>query len=94
MPVIARPWLRLPVVSGGAEPLGHEAPAMERCLLDLGGAGERGGWIIEKTAHILGERALVALEREHIVGLLVDHLLGDLALAAHRIGGDDAAVEA
>ena len=65
-----------------------------RCFVDLGGAGERGGWIIEKTAHILGEHALVALERERIVGLLVDHLLGDLALAAHRIGGDDAAVEA
>jgi hypothetical protein len=32
---------------------------------------------------------LIAFQRENVVGLLVDHLLGDLALAAHRINGHD-----
>jgi hypothetical protein len=32
---------------------------------------------------------LIAFQRENVVGLLVDHLPGDLALAAHRIDGHD-----
>lgn len=36
---------------------------------------------------------LVTLERQHVIGALIDHLLGDLALAAHRVGSDDAALE-
>jgi hypothetical protein len=33
-----------------------------------------------------------ALQRENVVGLLVHHLLGDVALAAHRIDGHDRSV--
>ena len=32
---------------------------------------------------------MIAFQRKNVVGLLVDHLLGDLALAAHRIDGHD-----
>ncbi len=32
---------------------------------------------------------MIAFQRENVVGLLVDHLLGDIALAAHRINGHD-----
>ena len=38
---------------------------------------------------ILPEGALVPLEREDVIGLLVDDLLGDVALAADGIDGDD-----
>ena len=40
------------------------------------------------------KRALVALERQHVVALLFDDLLGDLGLTAHRVDGDDAALDA
>ena len=62
-------------------------------FVGVGCAHERGLGIIEKAPHIIVQRLLVALERKHVIGALVDHLLRDLALAAHRIGGDDAALE-
>jgi len=47
----------------------------------------------EGLFHLRGERALIALERKHIVALLREDLLGDLGLTAHRVDGDDAALE-
>ena len=42
---------------------------------------------------ILAQGPLIALERQHVVGLLVDDLLGDGALAADRVEGDDGALD-
>ena len=42
---------------------------------------------------ILAQRALVALQGEDVIGLLVEDLLGDVALAAHRVDGDDGALD-
>lgn len=38
---------------------------------------------------IHAQRALIALQGEHVVSLLVEDFPGDVALAAHRIDGDD-----
>ena len=45
------------------------------------------------TGDIGVQRALVALEGENIVAALFHHLFGDVALAVHRVGGDDGALE-
>jgi len=42
---------------------------------------------------ILAQRALVAFEGEDVIGLLVEDFLGDVALAAHGVDGDDGAVD-
>ncbi len=60
-------------------------------LAGFAGGGERGFRIIEKAAHVVVQRSLVSLERQHVVATLVDHLLGDLALTVHGIGGDGSA---
>jgi hypothetical protein len=40
---------------------------------------------------ILAQRALVALEGENVIGILVADFLGDVALAADGVGGNDGA---
>ena len=62
-------------------------------LVGVGCARERRRRIVEEAAHVIVQRLLVALERQHVIGALIDNLLGDLALAAHRVGRDDAALE-
>jgi hypothetical protein len=47
----------------------------------------------ERLLDLGGERLLVAFERKHVVAALRDDLLGDLGLTAHRVDGDDAALE-
>ena len=42
---------------------------------------------------VVAQRALVALQGQDVVGLLVDDLLGDGALAAHGVDGDDGALD-
>jgi hypothetical protein len=42
---------------------------------------------------ILAQRSLIALEGKDIVGSPVDDLAGDVALAAHRVDGDDGALD-
>ena len=42
---------------------------------------------------ILAQRPLIALERQHVVGLLGEDFLGDVALAADRVDGDDGALD-
>jgi hypothetical protein len=52
------------------------------------------GRIPEKPPHIVMQAAVVALQRHDVVPLLVNHLLGDGALAVGRIDGDGAAMKA
>jgi hypothetical protein len=42
-----------------------------------------------KQADIVVERALVALERQNVIGSLVPYLFGNTALATHRINRED-----
>jgi hypothetical protein len=42
---------------------------------------------------VLAQCALIAFEGEDVIGLLLDDLLGDLALAAHGIDGYDGALD-
>ncbi len=39
------------------------------------------------------QAGLVGFERQHVIGLLVDDLGGDLALAAHGVESDNGAVD-
>ena len=43
----------------------------------------------EEQLHVGAQRALVALQRQHVVRLLLDDRRGDLLLAAHGVDGDD-----
>jgi hypothetical protein len=47
----------------------------------------------KEQLNVVGQRALIAFEREHIIGALVAHLGGNLFLATHRINGDDSALD-
>ena len=42
---------------------------------------------------ILAKSPLIAFERQHVIGLFVEDLLGDGALAADRVEGDDGALD-
>jgi hypothetical protein len=59
-------------------------------VLAIGGVRrlERYRRIVQEQLHVLKQRALVALERQHVVAALIDHLLGNVALAVEGIGGD------
>ena len=47
----------------------------------------------DKNLDVVAQRALVAFQRENVVGLLVHDFLRDVALAAHGIDGDDRAFD-
>ena len=49
--------------------------------------------IIEKQDHIVIQRALIAFQRQRVVALLIDDLLGNAALAAECIRGHDGALQ-
>src|SRR5918994_2301295 len=49
--------------------------------------------LFDKYLDILAQGALVVLERENIVSLLVEDLARDGALAPHRVNGHDGAVD-
>ncbi len=49
--------------------------------------------LVQKGFHLLMHRFLIALESQHIIGIRLDDLPGDLLLAAHRIQGHDAAAQ-
>ena len=38
---------------------------------------------------VLSQGSLIALQGEHVIGLLGEDLRGDVALASHRVDGDD-----
>ena len=60
---------------------------------DLGIGKPIGFLLCAEQVNIVAQAALVAFQRQHVVGLLVDDLLCDVALAAHRIDGDDRAFD-
>ena len=58
------------------------------------GIGEPIGFLLcAEQVTIVAQGALGACQRQHEVGLLVEDLLCDVALAAHRIDGDDGALD-
>src|ERR1039457_5496949 len=59
-------------------PAATSQPSDAICLL-LGG----------ENLDILAQRALIAFEREEVIGLLVQDRRGDIALAAHRVDSHD-----
>ncbi len=52
-----------------------------------------GSLLVCEQFDILAQRPLVALQRQDVVGLLVDDLPRNLALASDRIDGDDGALD-
>ena len=44
--------------------------------------------LIEEQLDVRAERSLIAFQREHVVGLFLDDLPGDLLLAAHLGGAE------
>ena len=57
----------------------------------LVGVEGAGGRALEEQAHVLGQRRPVVLERQQVVGALGADRLGDGALAAHGVDGDQGA---
>jgi hypothetical protein len=47
----------------------------------------------DEDLDILAQRPLIALQREDVVGFLVEDLLRDVSLAAHRIDGHDRSLD-
>ena len=84
-------------MSAVAKTLAGFDAAMAGIGLDMAGDG----YVLEAARHLLVEKefdivaqaALIAFDAEHVIGLFVDDLCGDLLLAAHGIDGDDGALE-
>ena len=60
--------------------------------------GRRGDHLVGRSAakvveHVGFEGRLIGFEAEHILGAMIDDLLSDRCLAAHRIDGDDGPVQ-
>ena len=62
-------------------------------LGDLGVAKAIGLLLGGEQFDILTQRALITFERENVIGFLVEDFLGDIALAAHGVDGDDGAFD-
>ena len=63
-------------------------------LLDRRSGDEFGGCRVVEVAFEIGfERGLIALESEEIIRAMSDDLVGDFDLTAHRVDGDERAVE-
>ena len=72
------------------------AAGLDPAVVAVGGAGDRvrrGRGVVEQQAHVLEQRRLVGLEREHIVAAAIEDRLRRGLLGVHRVGGDDAAVQ-
>jgi len=41
----------------------------------------------KRVSHLLGQQALIVLDRQHIVGLLLDNLCGDASLTPYGVDG-------
>ncbi len=41
----------------------------------------------KQVGNVFGEGALIPFDRQHVVGVLVNNLPGNLSLTAHRING-------
>src|SRR5262249_34087949 len=62
-------------------------------LGNLGVAKAIGLLLGSEQLDIFTQRALIAFERENVIGLLIEDFLGDVALAAHGVDGDDGAFD-
>ena len=47
----------------------------------------------EPFLHVLEQLALIALQTQHVVSMVVPNLLGDPLLTTHRINGDNTAID-
>src|SRR5436190_5344686 len=77
-PMVGRPGNR-PRKSSIPAPMPRRSTILEGGCLLLG----------HEEFDILAQRALIAFQRKNVIGLLVDDLLSDIALATHRIDGHD-----
>lgn len=77
-------------------------PGLDAAVVAVDARGGRGGGRVpegpglllpDEEFDILARRALIALEGKDIVCSSVDDLAGDVALAAHRVDGDDGALD-
>ena len=74
----------------------HGAAGLDAAVIAidrLAGVVDRGRRIVQPQAHVLGQRWLVALQRQAVVAATVEDRLSGRLLAVHRIGGDDPALE-
>ena len=75
---------------GGGPGFDAAVIAIDRLVpADLGVLEVPGFLLGHEKLDILTQRALIAFQREDVVGLLVDDFRSDVALAAHRIDGHD-----
>src|ERR1035437_4224244 len=70
------------IMDGGVGLMAADLGIFEAVRLLLGG----------EEIDVLAKGAVVALEREDVIGLLIEDLLGNLALTAHRVDGHDGAL--
>ena len=76
-------------------------PGLEAAVIAVDGLMPGDRRILEAVSLLLGgeqfdilaQASLIALERQHVVGLLVEDFPGDVALAADRVDGDDGAFD-
>ena len=82
------------VEDGGGPGLDAAVVGIDGLALADCAVGEVAGLLLgDEELHVVVQRTLVALQGEHVVGLLVDDRLGDVALAAHGIDGHDGAFD-
>src|SRR5215216_2846148 len=98
-PVVVRRFELRPNGSGRrrAGTTGQRRPAhLDAAMLAIGGLGrrKRQGGVTEDQLHVFKQRALIALERQHIGAALIGDRSGDLALTGHGVGRDSHAGEA
>src|SRR5215203_3734865 len=87
-PVVVRRFELRPNGSGRrrAGITGQRRPAhLDAAMLAIGGLGrrKRQGGVTEDQLHVFKQRALIALERQHIGAALIGDRSGDLALTGH-----------
>ncbi len=69
---------------------------LDAAVVAVGGGGDvvrRRVRIVEQEAHVVEERGLIGLERQHVITAALENGRGGLVLAVHGIGGDDAALQ-
>ena len=77
---------------GGFAGPGTPVTAVDASVLAEGGIFEIIGFLfIHEECDVRAQRALIGLQGEDVIGASIDHLAGDLALAAHGVDGDDRA---
>ena len=78
-----------------------DGPGLDAAVIAIDGLVPADGGVLEILGFLLGreqfdvfpQRALIALQGQDVVGLLVHDLPGDGALAAHGVDGDDGTLD-